>query len=74
MTSDGRVYVPADREALSWMNCYESELLFQFDGITQKSPRWIRFLQYKYDPERSLSKMEVEVPGHGKGVAGESFG
>jgi hypothetical protein len=74
MTSDGRVYVPADIVALSWKNCYESEMLFPFDRITLQSPRWIRFLQYKYDPERSLSKMEVEVPGHGKGVAGESFG
>lgn len=81
MTPDGKVFVPAndeDRLAIHLQKIYDNEPVPPIPRFYEEqqrwSPRYVRFLQYLYDPERSLSRMVVEVPGVGKGVAGESFG
>lgn len=80
VTPDGKIYVPADERVRAFLNSFA----FNLETLPPKpkgtkeqkhwKPRYARFLQYSYLPEATTTRLIIEVPGLGKGLAGEDFG
>lgn len=81
LTYDGKAFVPADDQdglAANLKKFFDCECVPAVPSSPFRKrfwkPRYIRFVHFSLNPEATRTRLVVEVPGYGRGIAGEEFG